>query len=265
MLTTPLTALHFAPTAAAADNLRARAHRRAADHRHRQHGHRRALHGTRAPAPAGRRQHLAARLRERVGPDYGTRPFVLITGHRRENFAPASSRFATPSPRSPSVPRSPVYLPGPPQPEREDRRHYERLGNTENIRLIDPQPYSEFVALMAACGLAQPTPAASRKKPPASANPSSSCATHNAPKASPPAPPSWSAQRHDHHHRSLPASYRQGAYRQCPKPPTPTATARPLSGLRLRWNNTCQYDPGLQYVGHCRPQAKHAEHTASEH
>ena len=26
------------------------------------------------------------RLRERIGPDYGERPFVLITGHRRENF-----------------------------------------------------------------------------------------------------------------------------------------------------------------------------------
>ena len=29
-----------------------------------------------------------------------------------------------------------------------------RLGATENIRLIEPQPYSEFVALLAACRLA---------------------------------------------------------------------------------------------------------------
>ncbi len=154
VLTTPLAALHFAPTAAAADNLR------------REHIDERWIVVTgntvidalfmeleRQRQPEVARQ-LAARLCERIGPDYGTRPFVLITGHRRENFgagfqqicdalATLAARFAD------HLFIYPVHL----NPNVKTVVN-QRLGNTKNVRLIDPQPYSEFVALMAACGLA---------------------------------------------------------------------------------------------------------------
>jgi UDP-N-acetylglucosamine 2-epimerase (non-hydrolysing) len=154
VLTTPLTALHFAPTAAAADNLR------------REHIDERRIIVTgntvidalfmelerqRQPAVAER---LTARLCECIGSDYGTRPFVLITGHRRENFgagfeqicdalATLAARFAD------KLFIYPVHL----NPNVKTVVN-QRLGATENIRLIAPQPYSEFVALMAACSLA---------------------------------------------------------------------------------------------------------------
>jgi UDP-N-acetylglucosamine 2-epimerase (non-hydrolysing) len=154
VLTTPLTSLHFAPTTAAAENLR----------RERIEEARIVVTGNtvidalfmeldrqRLPEVAER---LTARLCERIGPDYGQRPFVLITGHRRENFghgfdqicdalAELATRFDDhlfiyPVHLNPNV-RGVVNR---------------RLGATKNIRLIDPQPYSEFVALLAACRLA---------------------------------------------------------------------------------------------------------------
>src|SRR3990172_3014958 len=93
-------------------------------------------------------------LRACIGRDFGQRPFVLITGHRRENFgagfeqicdalAALAERFAD------HLFIYPVHL----NPNVQSVVH-RRLGALENIRLIDPQPYSEFVALLAACGLA---------------------------------------------------------------------------------------------------------------
>ena len=154
ILTTPLTSLHFAPTTAAADNLR----------RERIDEARIAVTGNTVidalfmerdrQRSTDVQQRLAARLREQIGPDYGERPFVLITGHRRENFGHgfdqicdalaalrcsfADHLFIYPVHLNPNV-KGVVNR---------------RLGTTENIRLIDPQPYSEFVALLAACRLA---------------------------------------------------------------------------------------------------------------
>ena len=79
---------------------------------------------------------------------------MLITGHRRENFgagfeqicdalATLAARFAD------HLFIYPVHLNPNVQTVVNDR-----LGSTENIRLIAPQPYSEFVALLAACRLA---------------------------------------------------------------------------------------------------------------
>lgn len=149
VLTTPLTALHFAPTAAAADNLR------------REHIDERRIVVTgntvidalfmelerqRQPAVAER---LSARLREQIGPDYGQRPFVLITGHRRENFGAGFQQIcdalATLAARFPDhLFIYPVHL----NPDVKTVVN-ERLGNIKNIRLIDPQPYSEFVESVA--------------------------------------------------------------------------------------------------------------------
>ncbi|MEX2315614.1 MAG: UDP-N-acetylglucosamine 2-epimerase (non-hydrolyzing) [Pirellulales bacterium] len=154
VLTTPLTALHFAPTAAAAANLR----------RERIPENRIFITGNtvidallmerqRQSAPALRRE-LECRLRDRIGADYGERPFVLITGHRRENFgdgfeqicdalAALAARFAD------HLFIYPVHLN--PNVQSVVQR---RLSQTPNIRLIEPQPYAEFVALLSACRLA---------------------------------------------------------------------------------------------------------------
>jgi UDP-N-acetylglucosamine 2-epimerase (non-hydrolysing) len=154
ILTSPLVTLHFAPTATAAENLRLEG-----------------IPESRITVTGNtvidalfmelRRQQqsevqgqLSARLHELIGSDYRERPFVLITGHRRENFgagfdqichaiATLASRF------SDHLFIYPVHL----NPNVRGIVN-ERLGRTENIRLIEPQPYSEFVALMAACRLA---------------------------------------------------------------------------------------------------------------
>ncbi len=92
-------------------------------------------------------------LSEALGFDPTDKPYVLITGHRRENFGGgfeqictaltqlaqrfADHRFIYPVHLNPNV-RQPVY---------------ERLKGLDNIRLIEPQAYSQFVALMHGCKL----------------------------------------------------------------------------------------------------------------
>lgn len=154
VLTSPLAALHFAPTKMSADNLR---HEGVADSQIVITGNtvidalfmeleRQQRHEVHAD--------LSARLRNRVGADFGERPFVLVTGHRRENFGAgfdqicdALASLATQFPNHLFV--YPVHL-NPNVKSVVGRR----LSSIENIRLIDPQPYSEFVALLAGCRLA---------------------------------------------------------------------------------------------------------------
>lgn len=99
------------------------------------------------------RAELEAGLAHTLGGFPPPRPFVLITGHRRENFgrgfeqicgalAALAQRFADhdfiyPVHLNPNV-QGPVQA---------------LLGGIGNIRLIAPQPYSEFVALMQSCRL----------------------------------------------------------------------------------------------------------------
>jgi UDP-N-acetylglucosamine 2-epimerase (non-hydrolysing) len=83
-----------------------------------------------------------------VGPDWSEVPYVLLTGHRRENFGDGfdqicdairclavrfpSHRFIYPVHLNPNV-REPVYA---------------RIGGLSNVLLIAPQEYRLFVALM---------------------------------------------------------------------------------------------------------------------
>ncbi len=96
---------------------------------------------------------LRDRLRRALGPGALERPFVLVTGHRRENFGHGFDRIcaalATLAARFPDHDFIyPVHLnPNVQEPVRE------LLGSIANILLIAPQPYSEFVALMSACTL----------------------------------------------------------------------------------------------------------------
>src|SRR4051812_45731625 len=88
-----------------------------------------------------------------LGDDWSRSPFVLITGHRRENFGEgfeqicdaiaglasrfADHRFIYPVHLNPNV-QGPVYR---------------LLGALPNVRLIPPQGYRNFVALMSRCRL----------------------------------------------------------------------------------------------------------------
>ena len=101
----------------------------------------------------GVRAALAEALGQVLGGRFGERPFVLVTGHRRENFGGGfeqiCSALAQLSRRFPDHDFVyPVHLnPNVQKPVRES------LGSLDNVKLIAPQPYSEFVALMAACRL----------------------------------------------------------------------------------------------------------------
>jgi UDP-N-acetylglucosamine 2-epimerase (non-hydrolysing) len=98
---------------------------------------------------------VGARIRENLRVALGgaalSRPFVLVTGHRRENFGQGfqqiCSGLAAVAGRFPDHDFIyPVHLnPNVQQPIRAS------LGGIANIQLIAPQPYSEFVALMNAC------------------------------------------------------------------------------------------------------------------
>lgn len=88
-----------------------------------------------------------------IGPDWATRPYVLITGHRRESFGEGFEqicrairtlavrypdyRFVYPVHLNPNVQRPVTRL----------------LNGVENIALIPPQGYRNFVALMNGCKL----------------------------------------------------------------------------------------------------------------
>lgn len=111
-----------------------------------------ALHAEveRQRSPAVQEQ-IRQSLERALGASPSARPFVLITGHRRENFG---AGFAQICQAIAALARRfqdhdfiyPVHLnPNVQGPVRE------QLGDIPNILLIAPQPYSEFVALMHAC------------------------------------------------------------------------------------------------------------------
>jgi UDP-N-acetylglucosamine 2-epimerase (non-hydrolysing) len=153
VLTTPLTTLHFAPTETSAGALR---REQIPEERIFVTGNTviDALFMERQRQEAAEvRGRLDRVLHDRIGSDFGERPFVLITGHRRENFgggfeqicdalATLATRYAD------HLFVYPVHLN--PNVQTVVRR---QLGERENIRLIEPQPYAEFVALMAGCRL----------------------------------------------------------------------------------------------------------------
>lgn len=90
---------------------------------------------------------LRDKLSELIGQDWLERSSILVTGHRRENlgdgFEQICAALAELSRRFPEMLIVyPVHL----NPNVLKVVH-ERLSDTENIRLIEPQPYAEFVTL----------------------------------------------------------------------------------------------------------------------
>lgn len=102
---------------------------------------------------AGLRETLNARLKEQIGDGFPRRPFVLVTGHRRENFGGGFEQICTALGQLAAKFTDhlfiyPVHLN--PNVQSVVRR---TLGEVTNIRLIAPQPYREFVALLDQCRL----------------------------------------------------------------------------------------------------------------
>jgi UDP-N-acetylglucosamine 2-epimerase (non-hydrolysing) len=88
---------------------------------------------------------------ELLGHNWRQQPMVLVTGHRRENFGDGFEQICSAidqlAHRHPEwLVVYPVHL----NPRVKDVVHA-RLGSRENIRLIPPQPYAQFVALANAC------------------------------------------------------------------------------------------------------------------
>lgn len=152
-LVTPLAALHFCPTARAQQALQAEGvdcrtivvtGNTVIDA---------LLAEVRRQEVPERRQELRDEMRTIVGADYATRPILLVTGHRRENlgrgFEEICRGLAEIAARLPELMIVyPVHL----NPRVKDVVH-QRLGALENVRLIPPQPYAQFVALAQACRL----------------------------------------------------------------------------------------------------------------
>jgi UDP-N-acetylglucosamine 2-epimerase (non-hydrolysing) len=154
VLTSPLAALHFAPTKAAAENLR---HEGIADTQIIITGNTvidALFMELQRQRQSNVQSAITTRMCEQIGADFGERPFVLVTGHRRENFGSGFDQIcdalATLAERHKDhLFVYPVHL----NPNVQTVVNG-RLGSIENIRLIEPQPYAEFVALLASCRLA---------------------------------------------------------------------------------------------------------------
>src|SRR5262245_17504297 len=153
-LATPLVALHFAPTEAArAALLREEVPQEAISVTGNTVIDALRIEVTTQAADAALRARIDKNLSLLVGDDWAQGPMVLITGHRRENFGDGIEQicqaiatladdfldhlFVYPVHLNPNV-----------------MVHVNRvLGSRSNVRLIPPQDYRNFVALMARCRL----------------------------------------------------------------------------------------------------------------
>jgi len=91
---------------------------------------------------------LKTKLIEAIGEDFTQKPYVLVTGHRRENFGGGFDEICTAL--STLAKAHPDYLfiyPVHLNPKVQ-KPVYDTLGQFDNIKLIPPQPYSEFVMLI---------------------------------------------------------------------------------------------------------------------
>ena len=152
-LAAPLVALHFAPTPRARENLLREGV--PADSIHVTGNT--VIDALFLEMERQRRPEIRAELHGRLDAVLGTawhdRPFVLVTGHRRENFGGGfdqiCSALATLADRFPDhLFVYPVHL----NPNVQKPVH-EKLGGRPNVLLAPPQPYSEFLALLDASRL----------------------------------------------------------------------------------------------------------------
>lgn len=152
-LATPLVSLHFAPTAAAAGALRREGVPEAAIEVTGNTVIDALLIETAQQRQPGIGDAINRELGALVAPDWASVPFVLVTGHRRENFGAGFdeicagiARLATAFPDHRFI--YPVHLN--PNVQGPVNR---LLGALSNVHLIEPQNYRQFVALLSHCRL----------------------------------------------------------------------------------------------------------------
>jgi UDP-N-acetylglucosamine 2-epimerase (non-hydrolysing) len=88
-----------------------------------------------------------------MGSDWATHPFVLITGHRRENFGPGFAEIcAAIAELAARFPTHRFVYPVHPNPNVQ-RPVYNLLGKKPNIRLIPAVDYRTFIAMLRKCAL----------------------------------------------------------------------------------------------------------------
>jgi UDP-N-acetylglucosamine 2-epimerase (non-hydrolysing) len=96
---------------------------------------------------------IARSMVQSIGADWSTRPFVLITGHRRENFGGGLEEICN------AIAELSVRFPGhrfvyPVHPNPNVRRPvYQLLGRKPNICLLPPLDYRTFIAMLRHCAL----------------------------------------------------------------------------------------------------------------
>ncbi len=96
---------------------------------------------------------LQENLSQQIGEDWRTRASILVTGHRRENLGGGFEQICTAlAELSQQFPEMLIVYPVHLNPNVLQVVH-ERLGGKENIRLLEPQPYAEFVTLAKTCRL----------------------------------------------------------------------------------------------------------------
>jgi len=99
------------------------------------------------------RAEIDASLSTLLGTDWGQRPMVLITGHRRENFGEGLRQICEAiTALSQRYPDHRFVYPVHLNPEVKGQVE-RRLGALPNVHLLAPQGYRNFVALMAHCRL----------------------------------------------------------------------------------------------------------------
>ena len=96
---------------------------------------------------------IDTKLNRICGPNWREREFILVTGHRRENFGEGFEQICSALRQlAEKFPQLQVVYPVHLNPNVRETV-LQRLSDIARIRLIDPQPYSEFVALASACRL----------------------------------------------------------------------------------------------------------------
>lgn len=96
---------------------------------------------------------IDAQLQEILGGSVPKDSLILVTGHRRENFGGGFEQICSAIEQlAVNFPEMTIVYPVHLNPNVQEIVHA-RLGELENVRLIAPQPYSEFVALAASSRL----------------------------------------------------------------------------------------------------------------
>jgi UDP-N-acetylglucosamine 2-epimerase (non-hydrolysing) len=91
---------------------------------------------------------MKAKLIEAIGEDFTQKPYVLVTGHRRENFGGGFDEICTALSTLAKVHPEYLFIYPVHLNPKVQKPVYDTLGQFENIKLIPPQPYSEFVMLI---------------------------------------------------------------------------------------------------------------------